>query len=211
MSVELVQENTQEIVLDGSNKVSFPGFPYFFTALNEKVLVSLDQFKSGYECRKCKGEGKIVKSCDCTLTDRPGKQYTTTQLADIREALGQAIEEVRKDKNCPTCGGDPKSVAEVITCPECNGKSALLIIPDTAKLIASSGVVVSMGNVAREKADYKIGDRILFSQHAGSLIPTKSGICFKQMDWYQAWVKVDGADELSAFDFIVGVEDSNNL
>lgn len=165
---EIVNENAQEIKLDGSNTVEFPGFPYKFTALGEKILVSLDQYRSGYECVRCKGKGKIL---------------------DLQ----------------------PDGSGLLIECPECQGKSVReggLIIPDTSKVIASSGIVISMGLEAQKKCtEYKIGDRILFSVHAGSLIPTRTGLGLKQMDWYQAWVKVDGADDLSAFDFVITPEE----
>jgi co-chaperonin GroES (HSP10) len=158
---ELVSKNAQEIVLDGSNKVSFPGFPYIFTALGEKILVTLDQFKSGYECKTCRGQGKVIS----------------------------------------------KITKNLVLCPSCEGKSVKeggIIIPDTAKMLANSGVVVSMGAKAKELCtEYKLGDRVLFSAHAGSLIPTRAGIAFKYMDWYQPIAKVDGAEDLASFDFIV--------
>lgn len=164
----LVSENAQEIKLDGSNTVTFPGYPYQFTALGEKILVSLDQYRSGYECPTCKGSSKVK----------------------IQDASGLTLS---------------------TACPDCKGKGVReggLVIPDTSKVIASSGVVISMGAVARERCtEFAVGDRILFSVHAGSLIPTKAGLMFKQMDWYQAWVKVDGADELSAFDFVIAPEE----
>lgn len=161
MNKELVTEDAQEIVLDGSNVVTFPGFPYQFTALGEKVLISLDQFKSGYECTECKGAGKVKSG------------FTGNMVI------------------CPTCGG--KSV-----------KEGGIIIPETAKMLANSGVVVSMGMLAQERCtEYKLGDRVLFSAHAGNFIPTRAGIAFKYMDWFQPIAKVDGADDLAAFDFIV--------
>ena len=85
MNRELANENAQEIVLDGSNKVSFPNFPYLFEALNEKVLVSLDQYKSGYECKTCKGKGTVINECECAKHDRPGMKYTEQQSSDIQE------------------------------------------------------------------------------------------------------------------------------
>ena len=163
MSVEkeAVTQNAQEIVLDGSNKVSFPGFPFKFTAIGEKILVSLDQFKSGYECKTCKGKGKV-------------KSRLTENLVV-----------------CPTCNG-----SEV--------KEGGIIIPDTAKMLANSGVVVSMGKKAQELCtEYKLGDRVLFSSHAGNFIPTRAGVAFKYMDWYQPIAKVDGAEDLASFDFIM--------
>jgi co-chaperonin GroES (HSP10) len=161
MEKEFVSENAQEITLDGSNKVSFPDFPYTFTALGDKVLITLDQFKSGYECATCKGKGKVVS----------------------------------------------KLTENLVLCPSCEGKSVKeggIIIPDTAKMLANSGVVVSMGAKARKECtEYKLGDRVLFSAHAGSLIPTRAGIAFKYMDWWQPIALVDGAEDLSSFDFIV--------
>lgn len=160
---EIVHENAQEIVLDGSNSVSFPGFPYQFTAIGDNIIVSLDQFKSGYECKTCKGKGKVIR----------------------KEGREDMIE------TCPTCEG--KTV----------GKGGI-IIPDTAKVLASSGVVVSMGAKAqKECTEYKVGDRVLFGFHSGSMIPTKAGIMFKRMEYYQAWIRVDGAEDLGAFDFIL--------
>ena len=163
MERELVKENSQEIILDGSNSVQFPGFPYHFTALGEQILVTLDQFKSGYECKMCKGKGKV--------THKIGRE-------DVTE-----------------------------TCPDCEGRTVGkggIIIPETSQILASSGVVVSMGAKARELCkEFTLGDRILFGFHSGSMIPTKAGVMLKRMDWYQAWIKVDGAEELGAFDFIM--------
>ncbi len=207
MSLSVKTESSQSITLDGSNKVTFPSFPYTFEALNEKVLVALDQFKSGYECKTCEGKGEVKVECACIITGRPGLKYTEEHLQDIAQALGSDISHTRAIELCPFCKGDPASVRKTQTCPDCQGKTALLVIPDSAKIIACSGVVVSMGAKAREQAGYKIGDRILFSQHAGSLIPTRSGIHFKQLDWYQAWVRIEGADDLATFDFIVSTEE----
>lgn len=200
MDFELTSENAHEIVLDGSNKVSFPGFPYTFEALGEKILVSLDAFKSGYECRKCKGKGKIEVPCACMSTDRPKYRYDTEALKEIRTSLGAEVALTREGMVCPICSSSDWT--GVVVCPDCEGKTATLIIPETAKILSSSGVVVSMGAEARLKAAFKVGDRILFGHHSGSLIPTKSNLMFKQLDWYQAWVKVEGADDLDAFDFI---------
>ena len=79
----------------------------------------------------------------------------------------------------------------------------VLWIPRKDKELPCTGVVVSMGSIAREKASFKVGDRILFSQHAGSMIPNKAGLPFKYMDWYAGAIKIEGADEISAFDFIL--------
>lgn len=163
MQAENDTKSAQEIVLDNSNTVKFPGFPYTFEALNEKILVSIDIFKSGYECKNCKGSGKIETKAG-------------------REML-------------------------VETCSACNGRGGLLVLPEGSKNLPTTGVVVSMGPVARKNATFKIGDRILFGAYAGTMIPTKAGLMFKYMDWYLAVIKIEGADEMSAFDFIINVEE----
>lgn len=156
-------KSAQEIKLDNSNKVSFPGFPYTFEALHEKILVSIDIFKSGYECKECKGTGKIE-----------------TKIG--REA-------------------------GFIDCASCNGRGALLVLPENSKNLPTTGVVVSMGRIAKEKADYKIGDRILFGAYAGTMIPTKVGLMFKYMDWNLGVLRIEGAEDMAAFDFILQVEE----
>ena len=160
---ENAAKSAQEIVLDNSNTVRFPGFPYTFEALNEKILVSIDIFKSGYECKDCKGSGKIETK------------------------IGREM--------------------QVDTCTSCNGRGGLLVLPEGSKNLPTTGVVVSMGPVARKNATFKIGDRILFGAYAGTMIPTKAGLMFKYMDWYLAVVKIDGADEMSAFDFVLNEEE----
>jgi co-chaperonin GroES (HSP10) len=49
-----------EIVLDSTNEVSFPGYDYKFRALGETILVSIDIFRTGYECKDCEGKGKVT-------------------------------------------------------------------------------------------------------------------------------------------------------
>ncbi|SRR6266567_960034 len=156
-------KSAQEIMLDGSNKVSFPGFPYTFEAMHEKILVSIDIFKSGYECKECKGKGKIE-----------------TKVG--REAV-------------------------FVACAACHGRGALIVLPETSKNLPTTGIVVSMGTVAKEKASFKVGDRILFGAYAGTMIPTKIGLMFKYMDWYLGVVKIEGASDLSAFDFILQADE----
>ena len=111
---EIVSEDAQEIVLDESNEVSFPGYPYTFEALNEKVLVALDQYKSGYECKTCKGKGKVFKKCECQSTDRPLFKYSTEQLEDLKSGLGEVLAANRAPIRCSTCEGDPEYKEEVV-------------------------------------------------------------------------------------------------
>lgn len=195
--------NPQELILDDSNEVSFPGFPYTFEALGEKILVSIDVFKSGYECKVCNGMKRIKYQCSCIVGGRPGYKFSSDELDSIKEALGVDVAEARKEIPCPECAGMPDSVERDEICTACKGIGATIVIPKSGENLPTTGVVVSMGAEAKEKAAFKIGDRILFSTYSGSMIPTKAGLMFKYMEWYQAVVKIKGADNLGAFDFIV--------
>ena len=42
--------NTMTVVKDNSNRAVIQGLPYAIEARGESLLVSLDLFKSGYEC-----------------------------------------------------------------------------------------------------------------------------------------------------------------
>jgi len=196
-------KSSQEVKLDGSNKVSMPGFAYSFEALGERILVSLDIPLSGYECKVCKGKKRIKYECECVTAGHIGLKYSLEQIAELRGTLGDSVAASRKVMPCPECGGDPASVRRNDICTECNGMGGVLWIPRKDKELPCTGVVVSMGSIAREKASFKVGDRILFSQHAGSMIPNKAGLPFKYMDWYAGAIKIEGADEISAFDFIL--------
>lgn len=196
--------SAQELTLDGSNKVSFPGFPYLFEALGEKILVSIDIFKSGYECKVCRGKKRLEFMCHCEEIGRPGLRYSKEELDTIQQALGFAIAEERAVLVCPECEGDYVSKREVRICEECHGRGALLHLPDSSKNLPTTGVVVSIGNlVDPDKANYRVGDRILFGPYAGQMIPTKAGLLFKILDWNNAMCRIEGANDLAQFDFVL--------
>lgn len=154
------EQSSTEIILDDSNEVTFPGYDYKFRALGETILVSIDVFRTGYECKDCEGTGKI--------TQKVGRE-------DIVE-----------------------------DCLLCKGTGAWLKLPDSTKILPTTGVIVSMGKIAAfelAKEDIKIGDRVLFGQYAGTMIPTKANLPFKFMDWNLVRVKITGASVMDAFDF----------
>jgi co-chaperonin GroES (HSP10) len=193
----------QEVILDNTNEVSFPDYPYKFRAVHEMVIVSIDIFKSGLECKVCNGKKRIQYQCACEKEGRPGYKFSLEQLDAIRESLGYAVWEARQAIPCPECAGHPETVAHDESCTACKGIGHILIVPESAKNLPSTGVVLSMGREAREKAEFKVGDRILFGQHSGSFIPLNNGILLKRLDWYAAYSIVTGADAMGAFDFIM--------
>lgn len=197
-----------ELILDDSNKVSFPGYPYKFEALGKKIIVSIDIFKSGYECRTCKGKKRIESKCSCEANAHPGMRYGPEELKTIEENLGEEIARNRAAMPCNECGGDYVLMRKTETCSACKGLGAVLVLPETSKNLPTSGVVISIGKqVNKDKISYKIGDRVLFGPYSGSMVPTKAGLLFKILDWNACWAKVEGAEDLSAFDFVLSEGD----
>lgn len=196
----------QTMTLDGSNIVSFPGFPYTFEAVNEQILVVVDLFKSGNECPTCKGKKRITHKCACVLLGRPGFRYSEEDLTFVGQSISPAAAAGRRELVCSECLGVKEQQEYTKTCPECNGAGARVILLAESKKRMQTGVVVSMGKKAQELADFTHGDRVLYGEHAGSMIPTKAGIMFMRMDWYQVWLKVKGAEDLGAFDFVIDAE-----
>jgi co-chaperonin GroES (HSP10) len=200
-------KSAQQIALDGSNKVSFPGYPYIFEALGEKILVSIDVFKSGYECRVCKGTKVIKITCECESSGRKGKRYKDSEIEEFKKVFGDSLAFERASMTCPECSGFYNEHRREETCEACKGIGHTLILPESSKNLPTTGVVVSMGRDAKERAQFKIGDRILFGPYAGTMIPTKAGLMFKIMDWNLAWTIIEGAEDMGAFDFILQTED----
>jgi co-chaperonin GroES (HSP10) len=196
--------SAQELILDDSNEVSFPGFSYKFEASIEKIIVSIDVFKSGYECKVCKGKKKIEVLCSCEAGGHAGLAYGDEEIKAIKESLGNDVADARKTLSCRICSGDYVSKRHTDICTACKGKGAMLILPDDSKNLPTTGVVVSIGSqVPMDKINYKVGSRVLFGPYSGSMIPTKAGLMMKIMDWNSVMCRIKGAEDLAAFDFIL--------
>jgi co-chaperonin GroES (HSP10) len=176
-------------------------------------------FKSGYECKECRGKSKIEVKCHCEIGGHPGLKYSDEDLKTIKESFGNDVALARSGLVCPECDGDYVSMRKLAPCPVCKGIGHVIVIPETSKNLPTTGVVVSMGACCRTDKDgsrfiwdingikrplgFDIGDRILFGPYAGSMIPTRAGLMFKIIDAMQAWCKIEGGEDLAAFDFIV--------
>lgn len=202
VEAENASKSLTEVKLDSSNKVSFPGFPYLFEAIGEKILVSIDVFKSGYECKFCKGTKTVQKICSCEAFGHAGLKYDEEEIEEIRKSLGDEVANARAALLCPDCNGHFEEQRSTETCPECKGIGHMIILPDESKKLPTTGVVVSMGEACSKKR-FKIGDRILFGPYAGNMIPTKAGLMFKILDENQAWCRIEGGEDLAAFDFVI--------
>lgn len=204
-SVRGVNTKGTVIMDDGTNEAKIPGFPYIFVAKGDKILLAVDIFKSGYECRTCEGKTTIDKKCKCENPefDRPGFKYSSNQISDFMTDMGRDIAAARTDIKCPECLGDYISRRTTEVCPECKGKGALLHLADESKTLPTTGVIVSMGELVNPKLGYKCGQRVLFGAYVGVMIPTRApGVVFKVMRDIEILCEIKGGEDLANFDFV---------
>jgi hypothetical protein len=117
-------------------------------AIENKILILIDKFKSGYECKDCNETGVYI-ACECTRRGTFG----------LKES----------GKSCHYVEACSRQVPGQ-TCKTCNGTGSTLKIPDTARAIPTSGVIVSVGPAVTKR---KIGERVLFGAHTGYFLPFK--------------------------------------
>ena len=189
---------------DGTNEASIPGFPYRFKAQGDKILVSVDIFKSGYECKDCKGEGRIKTHCECEDKEsRPGFKYSQAQIDEFDRTISNSIAIARADMVCAHCGGDYLGKRVDTPCTLCNGTGASLFIPDDSKTLPTTGVIVSVGEGVTNP-ELENGVRVLFGCYTGVMIPTKvPGVAFKVLRDIEVLCIIKGGEEMAAFDFLV--------
>lgn len=91
-------------------------------ASGDRIIVVEDEFKSGYECGMCGGDGELV----CENCNGSGKSS------------------ISKDARCSQCQGRKK-----IVCPECKGKTVVeggLVVPEASVRRPTTGTIVSIGH-----------------------------------------------------------------
>lgn len=150
-----IAKNTN-IVYTVANKIAVE-------SVEDKIIVRLDEFRSGFECKHCGGSG-IEPPCICSGTG-------TNRLGGT----------------CKNCNGDSTKFAGGGDCSVCKGIGSSLILPDSAKSLPSSGRIVSCGPgcIAR-----KVGERVLFGVHTGYFLPFKGNVKLRIMRETEVLCKV---------------------
>jgi co-chaperonin GroES (HSP10) len=155
---ELRKKYEQEYQVDEEhNKVLVVGGKIALQATEDKIIILLDKFKSGYECAMCGGTGDGRRCIDCT---------------DGINARGFT---------CKICEGNPDRWIGK-RCPQCKGKGSTIIIPDSAKALPTSGTIVSVGPSCTKR---KVGERVVFGAHVGFFLPFKGNVRLRMMREYE--------------------------
>lgn len=138
-------------VKTGDNTVFVVAGKLALEAIENKILILIDKFRSGYECKDCNETGIFV-SCECERNGTPGR--IVTRLAD---------------KECPYCNGN-YATKKGNPCVACKGTGSTLVMPENARAIPTSGIIVSVGPLCTTR---KIAERVLFGAHTGYYLPFK--------------------------------------
>jgi hypothetical protein len=177
-----------EVNINNVNVVELVNLDISLMAIEDKIIVLHDNYKSGYECKDCNETGFVT----CTSCEGTGKN--------------------RFDSNCTTCEGKKQLV-----CPVCKGQKLIIEIPQSARTLPTTGVVVSMGplcpamHIQRQldfyqfeptkdryltevgqqekirleeeltKIPIRLGARVIFGPHVGTFLPMKGNVKLKIM------------------------------
>lgn len=167
------------------NTVLVVGGKIALRAIEDKVIILLDKFKSGYECTMCSGSGEGRRCIDCVngVNSRGFK--------------------------CKVCDGDTDRWIGK-TCPQCNGRGSTIIIPDSAKALPTSGIIVSIGPDCKKR---RVGERVVFGAHVGFFLPFKGNVRLRMMREYEPlcelFLLTDNSKEVLG-DFLQVDESPNN-
>jgi len=169
------------------------------SCIGDQILVLEDKFRTGYECSKCDGEGYLDEKCpSCSGT---GKEAAGTD----RETI------------CRTCC--PRNLVESgkytpgkLVCSVCEGKGSLIVAPQISERKPSSGTIVSVGpevypdcriinKITGQRFVYpmKMGDRVLYTQFAGTSIDIKQKGLIRIMHCHEVLCKLYGKAKIGDF------------
>jgi co-chaperonin GroES (HSP10) len=126
-----------------------------FEADGDKLVVLVDEFRSGFECARC-----LAK--DIRLVG----QNTQVSFVKCEECAGKGKRPKVGNKeilvNCSECNS-----SGAIPCPDCGGKGGTIATPKNTEGAPTTGRIVSIGPLIPE-GKRKLGDRVMFASYAGN-------------------------------------------
>lgn len=141
---ELVQE-TENVIWVGETG---------FEADADKLIVVIDEFRSGHECRTCLAKDIRMVGPNRTASFVPCKECSGKGK---RPKAGNPDMEVK----CSACDGSGS-----VQCPACGGRGGLIAIPKQSQGAPTTGKIVSIGPLV-PAGKRKLGDRVMFGSYTG--------------------------------------------
>lgn len=154
-------------------------------AIEDKILILIDKFRSGYECKDCAETGTYI-SCEC-------------------ERLGHAGQN-RLGGVCKYCDGNYQERKGKI-CVACNGTGSTVVMPENARAIPTSGVIVSVGPSCNTR---QVGERVLFGAHTGYYLPFKGNAKIRCMREDEPLCKIYSINTNEVLGDFIQIEDTQD-
>jgi co-chaperonin GroES (HSP10) len=183
-----------QYTLDGYNVVELSHLGLSVEAIEDKIVVLVDQYRSGYECATCKGD-KVVKVAS-TVVDGAFKEETCPECRGKGSIL--LIPEI--SKSLPT-SGVVVSLGEntrwmkhlrhkenvrlylIETRMESRNSMAAILQSDIEELLV----------IQEKNIKVRLGTRVIFSPHVGTFIPFKGNVKIKIMREHEPMAILYGA------------------
>lgn len=128
--------------------------PMALRPIDDKILVLVDKFKTGYECKTCDGKGHTGEECpNCH-----GSGTEVFRQPDDTETIGRC-------RVCTVGSGDGRKSLKYKPCADCHGLQARLIVPETNERKPTTGKVIAAGQNANF---YKVGTTVVFTNYTGT-------------------------------------------
>jgi hypothetical protein len=187
LPIEVPEAATEEVAsreqINSDNAVFVVQGRIALEAVEDKIIIMLDPFKTGFECKVCDGTG-VERRCDCV-----------TGLDRFQQA-------------CKKCGGNPDAFVGK-ECRLCKGIGSSLVIPESAKSLPTSGRIVSKGP---DCTKVHIGERYLFGVHVGYFLPFKGNILLRCMREHEILCRIYSLDKHIAMgDYFAVPDETANM
>ena len=185
-----------EVNIDNDNAVELTELQIQLEAVEDKIIILVDNFKSGYECKECGGTGKIKSPVvegamkDCTACGGKGGLLIVPEVAKTLPTLGTVLSMGPKTKWMEM----QKAFYEAQWWK-------IWIFKRFLKYFKDSDIAKSIR--------IRPGARVLFQPHVGTFIPVKGNIRLKVMRAHEPLCVLYGTDEASKdfIDFDVPIEE----
>lgn len=176
-----------EILVDNDNAVEITNLKIQLEAVRDNIIVVMDQYKSGFECKTCGGTGKVKSSVvagaekDCTDCGGKGALLVVPEISKSLPTLGTVVSlgpetEWMKYK---------KELAFIkYTYPDFNTIRENEFVQEERRRL----------NRLEKSILIRPGAKVLFQPHVGTLIPFKGNIRLKIMRVHEPLCVIYGSD-----------------
>jgi hypothetical protein len=159
---------TLKVDIDNANAIEFPDLDIALMAIEDKIIVMIDSWKSGFECKDCKGTGKVGSFINPELV----------RSCDTCKGTGATLHIPDSHKSLPSTG---VIVSMGPLTPYCQIKKMIANWKKQAERDLKNSVVYADIDERIQEAEaelqgclMQIGTRIVFNVHVGTFLPIKS-------------------------------------